>query len=172
MAFELALRCRECAREYPLAPIFSCEFCFGPLEVKYDYDAIREATTRDSIEAGPATIWRYASFLPCDPEYKVDLGTGFTPLIKADRLAKALGLEQGKVVGSAIYAPNLVMVDGNYDEVNRLCAELASNRPWAFVNINMRSYYAEGSRTLSYEVAEQLGWRAPQRCVAPMASGA
>jgi threonine synthase len=238
MSFEQALRCRECGREYPLNPIFSCEFCFGPLEVAYDYDAIREEMTRDSIERGPKTLWRYAPLLPCDPEYKVDIGTGFTSLIRADRLAKAVGLdtlwikndttnptwsfkdrvvsvaiararqfgfeamacastgnlansvsahaaaagmdayvfiphdlEEGKVVSSAIFAPTLVMVDGNYDDVNRLCTELAGSRPWAFVNINVRPYYADGSRTLAYEVAEQLGWRAPQHIVAPMASG-
>ncbi|MFN8584055.1 MAG: threonine synthase [Dehalococcoidia bacterium] len=238
MSFESALRCRECGREYPLRPIFSCEFCFGPLEVAYDLDGIREAISRDSIEAGPKTIWRYAPFLPCDPEYKVDLGTGYTPLIRADRLAKRLGLdtlwikndtvnptwsfkdrvvsiaiararqfgfeamacastgnlansvsahaaaagmpayvfiphdlEEGKVVGSAIYDPTLVMVDGSYDDVNRLCTEVAGSRKWAFVNINVRPYYAEGSRTLAYEVAEQLGWRAPDHVVAPMASG-
>jgi len=238
MSFETALRCRECGREYPLDPIFSCEFCFGPLEVAYDYDAIREAASRDSIERGPSTIWRYAPFLPCDPEYRVDLGTGYTPLIRADRLAKRLGLdtlwikndtvnptwsfkdrvvstaiararqfgfeamacastgnlansvsahaaaagmpayvfiphdlEEGKVVGSAIYDPTLVMVDGNYDDVNRLCSEVAGSHRWAFVNINVRPFYAEGSRTLAYEVAEQLGWRTPDHVVAPMASG-
>jgi threonine synthase len=238
MSFESALRCRECGREYPLNPIFSCEFCFGPLEVAYDYDAIREATSRDSIAAGPPTLWRYASLLPCDPAFKVDLGTGYTPLVRADRLAKRLGLdtlwikndtvnptwsfkdrvvsvaiararqfgfeamacastgnlansvsahaasagmeafvfipqdlEEGKVVGSSIYAPTLVMVDGSYDDVNRLCTEVAGSHKWAFVNINVRPYYAEGSRTLAYEVAEQLGWRAPDRVVSPMASG-
>jgi len=238
MSFESALRCRECGREYPLKPIFSCEFCFGPLEVAYDVEGIREAISRDSIEAGPASIWRYAPFLPCDPDHKVDLGTGYTPLIRADRLAKRLGLdtlwikndtvnptwsfkdrvvsiaiararqfgfeamacastgnlansvsahaaaagmpayvfipqdlEEGKVVGSAIYDPTLVMVDGSYDDVNRLCTEVAGSRRWAFVNINVRPYYAEGSRTLAYEVAEQLGWRAPDHVVAPMASG-
>ncbi len=93
MSFARALRCRECGREYPLDPIFSCEFCFGPLEVAYDLDGIRAAVSRDSIERGPATIWRYAPFLPCDVEYKVDLGTGFTPLLRADRLAKAVGLD-------------------------------------------------------------------------------
>ncbi len=238
MSFERALRCRECGREYGLLPIYSCEFCFGPLEVAYDYDAIREAVSPDSIARGPATLWRYAPLLPCDPKYKVDIGTGFTPLIRADRLAKRLGLdtlwlkndttnptwsfkdrvvsmaiararefgftamacastgnlansvsahaahagmeafvfipndlEIGKVIGSAIYAPTLVMVEGNYDDVNRLCTELAGSRPWAFVNINVRPYYAEGSRTLAFEVAEQLGWRVPAHCVAPMASG-
>jgi threonine synthase len=223
MSFETALRCRECGREYDLAPIFSCEFCFGPLEVAYDYDGIRDALSRDIIEAGPSTLWRYAPLLPCDPEFKVDLGTGYTPLIRADRLAKAIGLdtlwikndtvnptwsfkdrvvsvaiararqfgftamacastgnlansvsahaasagmpayvfiphdlEEGKVVGSSIYNPTLVMVDGSYDDVNRLCSEVAGTRDWAFVNINVRPYYAEGSRTLAYEVAEEF----------------
>ena len=238
MSFDRALRCRECGREYPLTPIYSCEFCFGPLEVAYDYDGIREATTRDSIERGPTTLWRYADLLPCDPAYKVDIGTGYTPLIRADRLAKAVGLdtlwlkndtvnpswsfkdrvvsvaiararqfgfeamacastgnlansvaahsaaagmecfvfipddlEQGKVVGSAVYRPTLVMVEGSYDDVNRLCSELSMQYPWAFVNINVRPYYAEGSRTLGFEIAEQLGWRTPDHVVAPMASG-
>ncbi len=238
MSFARALRCRECGREYPLDPIFSCEFCFGPLEVAYDLDGIRAAVSRDSIERGPATIWRYAPFLPCDAEYKVDLGTGFTPLLRADRLAKAIGLdtlwikndtvnptwsfkdrvvsiaiararefgftaiacastgnlansvaahaagagmecfvfipddlEQGKVVGSGIYNPTVVKVRGSYDDVNRLCTELSMQYPWAFVNINVRPYYAEGSRTIGFEIAEQLGWRTPDHLVAPMASG-
>ena len=238
MSFCYALRCRECGREYPLNPIFSCEFCFGPLEVAYDYNGVRESMTRDSIERGPTTLWRYADLLPCDPKYKVDLGTGYTPLLKADRLAKAIGLdnlwikndtvnptwsfkdrvvsvaiararefgftamacastgnlansvaahsagagmdcyvfipddlERGKVVGSAIYDPHLVMVRGSYDDVNRLCTELSMSRPWAFVNINVRPYYAEGSRTPGFEIAEQLGWRSPDHIVAPMASG-
>ena len=238
MSYCYALRCRECGREYPLNPIFSCEFCFGPLEVAYDYNGVRESMTRDSIERGPTTLWRYADLLPCDPKYKVDLGTGYTPLLKADRLAKAIGLdnlwikndtvnptwsfkdrvvsvaiararefgftamacastgnlansvaahsagagmdcyvfipddlERGKVVGSAIYDPHLVMVRGSYDDVNRLCTELSMSRPWAFVNINVRPYYAEGSRTLGFEIAEQLGWRSPDHIVAPMASG-
>lgn len=238
MSFERALRCRECGREYDLAPVFSCEFCFGPLEVAYDYDGIRESISRDRIEAGPSTLWRYADLLPCDPAYKVDIGTGYTPLIDAKRLAKAVGLkqlwikndtvnptwsfkdrvvsvaiararqfgfeamacastgnlansvsahaaaagmdayvfipddlEQGKIVGSGVYRPTLVMIQGSYDDVNRLCTEVAADHNWAFVNINVRPYYAEGSRTLAYEVAEQLGWRAPQHVVAPMASG-
>jgi len=238
MSFERALRCRECGREYDLAPIFSCEFCFGPLEVAYDYDGIRATISREKVAAGPTTLWRYADLLPCDPEYKVDIGTGFTPLLDAKRLAKHLGLkklwlkndtvnptwsfkdrvvsvaiararqfgfealacastgnlansvsahaaaagmeayvfipddlEQGKVVGSGIYRPTLVMIQGSYDDVNRLCTEVAANRNWAFVNINVRPFYAEGSRTLAFEVAEQLGWRAPDHVVAPMASG-
>jgi threonine synthase len=237
-SFATALRCRECHREFPLDPIYVCDFCFGPLEVEYDYEAMRKAVSRESIERGPLSVWRYADLLPCDREQAVDIQAGFTPLIKADRLAEELGLrhlylkndcanptwsfkdrvvtvaatkarefgfgtlacastgnlansvsahaaragmeaivfipsdlEAGKIVGSAIYEPTLVAVEGNYDDVNRLCSELAGKYPWAFVNVNMRPYYAEGSKTLGYEVAEQLGWRAPDHCIAPMASG-
>ena len=238
MSFANALRCRECKREYPLDPIYVCDFCFGPLEVVYDYDAMREAVSREKIEAGPASVWRYADLLPCDPDAAVDLQAGFTPLLRAERLGKELGLrhlylkndcanptwsfkdrvvtvavtkarefgfktvacastgnlansvaahaaragldafvfipsdlEQGKIVGSAVYGLNLIAVDGSYDDVNRLCSELAGKYPWAFVNVNVRPYYAEGSKTLAYEVAEQLGWRAPDHCIVPMASG-
>ena len=238
MSFASALRCRECKREYPLEPTYVCDFCFGPLEIAYDYEKMREAISVESIERGPKSMWRYADLLPCDADDAVDIQAGFTPLIKAGRLGKELGLnhlylkndcvnptwsfkdrvvtvaatkakefgfktlacastgnlansvaahaasaglesivfipsdlEQGKIVGSAIYNPTLVAVNGNYDDVNRLCSELAGKYPWAFVNVNMRPYYAEGSKTLGYEVAEQLGWRAPDHCVVPMASG-
>ncbi len=238
MPFAKALRCRECSREYPLEPSHVCEFCFGPLEVVYDYEAMHRNVTRESIERGPASMWRYAPFLPADPEYAVDINAGFTPLIRAKNLGEHLGLknlylkndcanptwsfkdrvvtvaatkarefgfttlacastgnlansvsahaasagleayvfipsdlERGKIVGSSVYGATLVAVDGNYDDVNRLCSELADKYRWAFVNINMRPYYAEGSKTLGYEVAEQLGWRAPEHVVAPMASG-
>ena len=238
MSFAKALRCRECQREYPLEAEYVCDFCFGPLEVAYDYDAMREAVSHESIEAGPASIWRYADLLPCEPDNRVDIQAGFTPLVRANRLGKELGLtnlylkndcmnptwsfkdrvvtvaatkakefgfdtlacastgnlansvaahaasagldafvfippdlEQGKITGSSIYNPTLICVNGNYDDVNRLCSELAGKYPWAFVNVNMRPYYAEGSKTLGYEVAEQLGWRAPDHCVVPMASG-
>ena len=238
MPYAKALRCRECGREYPLEPLHVCEFCFGPLEVSYDYDAMHRNITRETIERGPLSVWRYADFLPADPAYAVDINAGFTPLIRAKNLGEHLGLknlyvkndcanptwsfkdrvvtvaatkarefgfttlacastgnlansvaahaasagleayvfipsdlERGKIIGSAIYGPTLVAVDGNYDDVNRLCSELADKYPWAFVNINMRPYYAEGSKTLGYEVAEQLGWRAPEHVVAPMASG-
>ena len=238
MGYASALSCRECHRPYPLDPIHVCEFCFGPLEVSYDYEAIARAVTRESIARGPASMWRYKDLLPVLSDDLVDINTGFTPLIKADRLAQALGmeelylkndcvnpsysfkdrvvavastrarelgfevlacastgnlagsvaahaaragmqayifvpsdLEQGKILGAAIYGPTLVSVDGNYDQVNRLCSELADHYPWAFVNINVRPYYAEGSKTLGYEVAEQLGWRAPDCAVVPLASG-
>jgi threonine synthase len=232
------LRCRECGREYPSDPIYTCEWCFGPLEVAYDYDAIRAATSREKIATGPPTLWRYADLLPVAPATAVDLGTGFTPLVRADRLAAELGLnevwvkndtrnptnsfkdrvvsialskalefgfkvaacastgnlansvaahaahaglrsyvfipsnlEQGKVVTTAVYGGNLVAINGNYDDVNRLCAELAGVYQWAFVNVNMRPYYAEGSKTLAFETAEQLEWQTPDHVVVPAASG-
>ena len=238
MSHVKSLRCRECANEYPMEPLNVCDFCFGPLEVIYDYDSIARTVTRAGIESGPTTMWRYHDFLPVHAEASIDMGTGFTPLIRAKNLGRVLGLdhlyikndsvnpsfsfkdrpvsvtttkalefefevlacvstgnlmgsvaahgakagmktivffpadlERGKVVGAAIYGPTLVAVDGTYDQVNRLCSELADNNRWAFVNINMRPYYAEGSKTLGYEVAEQLGWKAPDNCVVPGASG-
>jgi len=239
MSFVDGLRCRECGRSYPAEALHVCEFCFGPLEVAYDYDAIATAVTRRSIAAGPPTIWRYAPLLPAEPTGAVDLGAGWTPLVRADRLAAELGLgelwikndtmnptgsfkdrvtsvaltkarelgfkvaacastgnlansvaahaaragmrsyvfipsdlEQQKVVTTAVYGTTLVAIDGTYDDVNRLCAELTSEHPtWAFVNVNVRTYYAEGSKTLAFEVAEQLGWRAPDHVVVPIASG-
>ncbi|MEX1254318.1 MAG: threonine synthase [Dehalococcoidia bacterium] len=237
-SFATALRCRECHREFPLDPIYVCDFCFGPLEIVYDYEAMRKAVSREKIERGPLSVWRYADLLPCDQDPAVDIQAGFTPLVKAERLGEELGLrhlylkndctnptwsfkdrvvtvaaskarefnfealacastgnlansvsahaahagmdafvfipsdlEQGKVIGSAVYEPTLVAVDGSYDDVNRLCSELAGKYNWGFVNVNVRPYYAEGSKTLGFEVAEQLGWRAPDHCVVPMASG-
>jgi threonine synthase len=80
-------------------------------------------------------------------------------------------LEAGKIVTTAVYGGTLVAIDGNYDDVNRLCSEIASNRDWGFVNVNLRPYYAEGSKTVGYEIAEQLGWRLPDAVVSPVASG-
>jgi len=238
VAFVLGLRCRECGREYAAEPIYTCEWCFGPLEAAYDYDAISATTSRDRIAAGPRSLWRYSDLLPVAGHPSLDLGTGFTPLVRADRLAEALGLrevwvkndtsnptgsfkdrvvsvalskaiefgfetvacastgnlansvaahaaraglrsyvfipadlEQGKVVTTAVYGGDLVAVDGSYDDVNRLCVELAGTYEWAFVNVNVRPFYAEGSKTLAFEVAEQLGWQAPDHVVVPVASG-
>lgn len=232
------LKCRECGAYYPLKALHVCEFCFGPLEVDYDYDYLRTIVSREKIESGPPNLWRYVDLLPVEGETLVDSGTGFTPLLKAERLGQRLGLknlfikndtanptwsfkdrvvsvaitkamefgfdtvacastgnlgnsvsahaartglkcfifipadlELGKIVGSLIYNPTLVAVKGNYDEVNRLCAEIASTMGWGFVNINLRPYYAEGSKTLGFEVVEQLGWQAPDHIVVPMASG-
>ena len=238
MDYMRCLICKECGREYPAEPLNVCDFCFGPLEVTYDYEAIARDISRDKISRGPASIWRYHHLLPADAENAVDINAGFTPLIKSKNLARSLGLEElylkndtvnpsfsfkdrvvavaitkalefgfdtvacastgnlagsvaahaaragmrafvfipadlerGKIVGAAVYGPNLIAVDGSYDDVNRLCSELSDNYNWAFVNINMRPYYAEGSKTLGFEVAEQLGWRAPDNCVVPVASG-
>ncbi|HEU0100856.1 MAG TPA: threonine synthase [Mycobacteriales bacterium] len=233
------LVCRECGTEVDLAPVHVCLQCFAPLEVSYDQDRLA-LVTRESIAAGPQTIWRYAGLLPAgqDLATRVDIGAGMTKLRNAPNLAKALGmrqlwvkddsgnpthsfkdrvvsvalsaarafgyttvscastgnlansvaahaastglravvfipddLEQGKVIQTAVYGQTLVAVQGSYDDVNRLCSEIAENEEWAFVNVNVRPYYAEGSKTLGYEVAEQLGWRLPEQVVLPMASG-
>ncbi len=239
MSFVEGLRCRECGRVYPAAASHVCDFCFGPLEVAYDYEAVAASISREKIAAGPATIWRYADLLPASAESPVELGAGFTPLVRADRLAAELGLgelyvkndtrnptgsfkdrvvsvaltkarelgfkiaacastgnlansvaahaaragmqsyvfvpkdlERVKIQTTAVFGGNLIAVDGNYDDVNRLCAELASEHTdWAFVNVNVRPYYSEGSKTLAFEVAEQLGWTVPDHVVVPIASG-
>src|SRR5579864_8361030 len=237
--FMKALRCRECGREYPLTATHVCEFDFGPLEVAYDYDRIKKSLTRAAIQSRPQTMWRYRELLPVAGEPTVGCQVGFTPLIKADRLARRLGvrelwikndtvnyptlsfkdrvvsvalsrarelgfttvacastgnlansvaanaaaaglkayvfipsdLEHSKIVNSLIYGSNVIGIKGHYDEVNRLCAEIAGKYPWAFVNVNMRPYYAEGSKSMGFEIVEQLGWRVPQHTVVPMASG-
>ena len=234
-----ALKCRECGREYPLEATHVCEFDFGPLEVAYDYDRIKKSLTRAAIESRPKTMWRYRELLPVAHEPTVGTQAGFTPLVKADRLAKKLGirelwikndavncptlsfkdrvvsvalsrskelgfdtvacastgnlansvaaqaasaglksyvfipsdLEQGKILNSLIYGANVIAIKGHYDEVNRLCAEIAGKFGWAFVNVNMRPYYAEGSKSMAYEIAEQLGWWLPEHTIVPMASG-
>jgi len=237
MSYARALRCRKCGQEYPLEPVNLCESCLSPLEVNYDYKAMARGLSKKKIANGPPGMWRYHDLLPVEGEV-VDLGTGFTPLIKADNLGHELGLDQlyikndclnptysfkdrvvsvaiskarefrfdtvacastgnlaasvaahaakanmkayvfvpsglepGKLVGTAIHNPVLVTVEGSYDDVNRLCAEVAQKYNWGFININLRPYYAEGSKTLAYEVAEQLGWCAPDCVVAPAASG-
>jgi threonine synthase len=234
-----SLKCKECSTEYPLDARYVCERCFGPLEVAYASraDADPEALRR-RIQAGPHSLWRYGDFLPVSTPPKCTLPAGWTPLLKVDRLAERLGLEQlwikndaanpthsfkdrvvsialararelgyttiacastgnlanavaahaaaaglesyvfipadleeQKVLATGIYGTNMIAVRGNYDDVNRLCTELSGERDWAFVNINMRPYYAEGSKTLAFETAEQLGWEIPDRVVAPIASG-
>ena len=232
-----ALSCRECGHEIPLAPEFACPECFGPLEVAYDFVGV----TRERIEAGPKSIWRYASLLPVPSDVTRHPNTepGLTRLVRAERLGKEIGLknlwlkddtgnpthsfkdrvvavalaaarelgfsvlacpstgnlanavaaaaaragwrsvvlipkslEAAKIQMTAVYGGTLIAVDGNYDDVNRLATELAAEEEdWAFVNVNVRPYYAEGSKTLGYEVAEQLGWRLPEQIVVPVASG-
>jgi threonine synthase len=239
MGYVSGLKCRECGREYPVDPIYVCEFCFGPLEVVYDYKKIKKVLTKKNIKSRGENLWRYKELLPIDGEPQVGLESGFTPLIKADNLAKELGvselyvkddtvahptlsfkdrvvavaltkakefgfdtvacastgnlahsvsahgakagfkrfvfipanLEASKIVASLVYEPNLVAVDGNYDEVNRLCSEIANKYKWAFVNINIRPFYAEGSKTQGFEIIEQLDWKAPDNVVVPCASG-
>ncbi len=239
MSFVRGLKCKECHREYPKQPIYVCEYCFGPLEVDYDYDAIKQTLSKELILSRPNNMWRYKELLPLDGEPTSGLYSGYTPLIKADRLAKLLGvkelyikddsvshptfsfkdrvvavaiskakefgfhtvacastgnlanavaaqaaqsnlkryifipadLESGKITCTLIYAANLVAVEGNYDEVNRLCAEIASKYKWAFVNINIRPFYSEGSKTYVYEILEQLNWNAPEHLIVPVAGG-
>ena len=242
MSVVKGLQCRECAREVDVGPVHVCEFCFGPLEVVYDRAEQRRRVSRESIAAGPPSLWRYADLLPvlpgATPDERVDLGAGLTPLVHAPRLGAALGLrdlwlkndtvnptnsfkdrvvsvaltaarrlgmttaacastgnlaqsvaahaagagmescvlipsnlEQAKILATAVYGTTLVAVDGNYDDVNRLCGEIAGEHGWGFVNVNLRPYYAEGSKTLGFEIAEQLGWQLPDHVVAPMASG-
>ncbi len=239
MGFVTGLSCRNCASVYPADAQSFCEACFGPLEVDYDYEAIRRSVTKESIASGPPNLWRYAGLLPVDDPTPISLGAGYTPLIRAERLGAELGLrdlwikddtrnptgsfkdrvvsvaltkarelglkvaacastgnlanslaahaafagmesvafiptdlEAVKVITTAVFGGKVIAVDGNYDDVNRLCAELASERPdWAFVNVNVRPYYAEGSKTLAFEVAEQLGWTLPDHVIVPVASG-
>jgi threonine synthase len=234
-----SLRCKECKTTYPLDARYVCEQCFGPLEVAYPSRADADpAELRRRIQAGPQSLWRYADFLPVASPGPGTLEAGFTPLLRADRLAEELGLEEvwikndaanpthsfkdrvvsialararelgfdtiacastgnlanavaahaaaaglnsyvfipadleeQKVLATGVYGTNLVAVTGNYDDVNRLCTELSAEHDWAFVNINMRPYYAEGSKTLAFETAEQLGFSIPDRVVCPIASG-
>src|SRR5437660_1420443 len=239
MAKLLGLRCRECGAEYELQATHVCEMCFGPLDVVYDQAALKKVVSRDRIERGPASMWRYRDLLPIEDETPVvSLGEGFTPLVKAERLGAELGLrnlylkndsmnptnsfkdrvvsvavswarahgfetigcastgnlansvaayaaraglegyvfvpedtENEKLVAAGVFEPNLVSVRGTYDEVNRLCSQVMEELPWAFCNINVRPFYAEGSKTLTFETAEQLGWRLPDEIVIPVASG-
>jgi threonine synthase len=240
----VALSCRECGARTPLAPDFACSECFGPLEIAYDLPTGDPEALRARIEAGPQNIWRYAPLLPvaADVAEHPNLNPGWTKLVKADNLARELGitgglyikddsgnpthsfkdrvvaiaveaartfgfttlscsstgnlagavgaaaartglrscvfiphdLEQGKVVMAAVYGGELVGIEGNYDDVNRFCSELIGDpagEGWGFVNVNLRPYYGEGSKTLAYEICEQLGWRLPDQIVIPIASG-
>ncbi len=239
MAKLLGLRCRECGAEYELQATHVCEMCFGPLDVVFDYAALKKVVTRKRIEDGPPSMWRYRDLLPIEDSTPiVSLGEGFTPLVKADRLGAELGLrnlylkndsmnptnsfkdrvvsvaiswarahgfetiacastgnlansvaaysaraglecfvfipvdlEPAKIVSISVFDPNVVAVRGNYDEVNRLCSQLVESTPWAFCNINIRPFYAEGSKTVTFETVEQLGWTLPDEIIIPIASG-
>ncbi len=238
--FSLGLRCRVCGKLYPKEPINFCKDDFGPLELDYDYEAIAKNISRAKIESRPRNMWRYRELLPLEGEPTVGTQVGGTPLVKADRLAEALGLkkvwvkndavnyptlsfkdrvvavalskarefgfktvgcastgnlansvaanaaaagletyilvpadlERSKILGTSIYGAKVIGVHGTYDEVNRLCTQVAFKYNWGFVNINLRPFYAEGSKTFGFEIAEDLGWRFPQHVVSPMAGGA
>lgn len=233
------LRCRECHKSWGNVPKSVCEECFSPLEVFYDYDSIRHDFTREKIAQGPNNIWRYSALLPLPENHEPTLPVGFTPLIKASGVARAIGsknlfikndavclptlsfkdrvvavalanarsfgfdtvscsstgnlanataaqaarsglkcwifipadLEQAKILGTQVFGAKLVRISGSYDQVNRLCSQIADEHNWGFVNVNLRPYYSEGSKTFGYEIAEQLGWRLPDNVVCPMAGG-
>ncbi|HXI27013.1 MAG TPA: threonine synthase [Vicinamibacterales bacterium] len=233
----IGLQCHLCKATYPADASYVCGKCLGPLEPVYDYGAI--AVTRDEIERRPKNLWRYRELLPIAGEPRTGFNSGFTPLVRCDRLARRLGvgelyikddsvnhptlsykdrvvsvaatralelgfdvlacastgnlansvaahaarlgveccvfipdsLEAGKILGSAIFNPTILAVAGTYDDVNRLCTQVADRYGWGFVNINLRSYYAEGAKTIGFEIVEQLGWRYPQHLVSPVAGG-
>ena len=233
-----SLRCRSCAAEYALEDIGTCSACFGPLDPVYDWGRLARTVTREAIAAGPASIWRYAPLLPVEAPAEPRLAPGFTPLVRAPRLADEIGvgelwlkldtanpthsfkdrvvavaaakarelgletiacsstgnlanavaaraaaegieaavfcpadLEPEKLVATAVYGATIYAVRGTYDDCSRLTVELSFELPWGFVNVSLRSYYAEGSKTVAFEIAEQLGWGAPDAVVAPVASG-
>ena len=233
------LRCRECGKSWGNQPRSICDDCFSPLEVSYDYDALRSQVTREQIAQGPPSMWRYSGLLPLPENFQPSLPTGFTPLFRAPRLAEQLGaknlyikndavclptlsfkdrvvavalaqarefgfevvscsstgnlansvaaqaarngfrswifipadLEPVKIIGTQVFGAKLVRISGSYDQVNRLCSQIADEHQWGFVNVNLRPYYAEGSKTVGFEIAEQLGWRLPDNVVVPMAGG-
>jgi threonine synthase len=233
----IGLQCHLCKTTFPALASYVCERCLGPLEPAYDYGAIH--VTRDDIAKRPKSLWRYRELLPIEGEPRTGHNSGFTPLVRCDRLAKRLGVEElyikddsvnyptlsykdrvvsvaatravelgfnvlscastgnlansvaahaarlglecyvfipdnlepGKVFGSAIFGPTVLAIAGTYDDVNRLCTQVADRFGWGFVNINLRSYYAEGAKTMGFEIVEQLGWRYPQHVVSPVAGG-
>ncbi len=235
----VGLVCRECGGTAPLEPRSACDECFGPMDPAYDFERIAHSAPRPGPDTTPRSLWRYEPLLPAVRDELVDLGDGFSPLRRAERLGAELGLpnlwikdetrnpthsfkdrvvsvaltkarefgfdtvacastgnlahavaahaahaglravvfvptslEPAKITAAAVYGATVVSIDGTYDDVNRLCAEATEEYPWAFVNVNLRPYYAEGSKTIAFETAEQLGWRAPDHVVVPIASGA
>jgi len=239
MAAAYELRCRECGKRYENAPLSICDECFSPLEVVVDLEAARHTFTRETIAAGPSSMWRYQALLPVPDDYVPTTPAGWTPLLRAPRLAERIGarnlwikndavclptlsfkdrvvavalanaqtfgfdtvgcsstgnlanavaaqaarlglksyilvpadLEAAKILNTQVYGATLVRINGNYDHVNRLCSQIGERYNWGFVNVNLRPYYAEGSKTVGFEIAEQLGWRLPDNVVVPMAGG-
>jgi threonine synthase len=239
VATNYELRCRECSKSWGNQPRSICDDCFSPLEVFYDYEAVRGTFTRERIAARAPDMWRYAELLPLPPNYQPSLPVGFTPLLRAPQLGTRLGakslfikndavclptlsfkdrvvavalaqarsfgfdtvacsstgnlansvaaqaarngfkawifipsdLESAKILGTQVFGATLVRIAGSYDQVNRLCSQIADEHRWGFVNVNLRPYYAEGSKTVGFEIAEQLGWRLPDNVVVPMAGG-
>jgi threonine synthase len=239
MSYVIGLRCRECHKQYPQKGVHVCEVCFGPLEVEYDYAAMKGKVTRASIESKERNLWRYRDLLPINGEPKAGLNSGWTPFKRAHNLGKLLGvkelyikddsanyptwsykervvsvaitkaielgydtvgcastgnlansvaahaaqaglkafvmiphdLELGKVLGSLIFGPTMVRIQGNYDDVNRLCSEIADKYKWAIVNVNLRPFYTEGAKTFGFEIAEQFGWKLPKHTIVPTAGG-
>ncbi|MEM1109926.1 MAG: threonine synthase [Planctomycetota bacterium] len=239
MSYVHSLRGKESGLDYPIEPRTICDSDFGPVEVTYDYEAMKGKVTRESIEAGPLSLWRYKDLLPVEGEPKSGFNSGWTPLVKADRLAKHLGvkelyikddsanypsfsykdrvvavavtkafefgfdtvgcastgnlahsvsahaasaglkacvmvphdLEAGKMVGMRVFGPRVVRIEGNYDDVNRLCSQIADKYNWAIVNVNLRPFYTEGAKTHGFEIAEQMGWKLPKHTVVPVAGG-
>ncbi len=239
MSVFIGLRCAMCKAEFPSEALYVCDQCLGPLEACYDYDAVRSTLTRDALAGRPRNLWRYRELLPVMGEPRTGLDSGFTPLVRAHRLAAELGVEElyikddsvnhptlsykdrvvpvaatravelgfktfccastgnlgnsvaahaarlgltsyvfipqslepGKIIGAAVSGPHVVGIDGNYDDVNRLCTQVGDRYGWGFANINLRSYYAEGAKTCGFEIVEQLGWRYPRHVVVPVAGG-
>jgi threonine synthase len=239
MTHVTGLQCHSCKARFPAQALWVCDKCLGPLEVVYDYESVKRDISREKIESRPKSLWRYRELLPIDGEPRTGHYSGYTPLVKADRLAKKIGvrelylkddsvnhptfsykdrvvsvaatravelgfrvfgcastgnlansvsahaarlglkcyvfiphdLEASKILGSGIYDPQVVAIRGNYDDVNRLCTQIAEKYGWGFANINLRSYYAEGAKTYGFEIAEQLGWKFPRHVVSPVAGG-
>src|SRR5258705_1546268 len=233
------LRCRECGKLWGNAPKSFCEECFSPLEVAYDYDALKKIAHKENLASRSFNMWRYSEFLPLPEGFVPPSAVGGTPLVAARHLGKKWGLqnlyvkndavnypslsfkdrvvatalvaarrfnfktvgcsstgnlanavaaqsaqqgfdacvfipadlEPAKVLNTAVYGARIVRIDGNYDHVNRLCAQIADRFQWGLVNVNLRPYYSEGSKAYGLEVAEQLGWRLPDNVVVPMAGG-
>ena len=233
------LRCAMCKTGFPAEALYVCDRCLGPLEAVYDYEAAARTLTREAVAARPRNLWRYRELLPIAGEPRTGLESGCTPLVRARRLGRELGvaelyikddsvnhptlsykdrvvpvaatravelgfetlgcastgnlgnsvaahaarlglacyvfipedLEPGKILGSAVAGPHIVKIAGTYDDVNRLCTQAGERCGWAFANINLRSYYAEGAKTCGFEIVEQLGWRYPRHVVSPVAGG-